>query len=314
VDLGPDRYQHLQADLAALKKGCEADEYSAPVWYGKGKGVHILMKLAYSTLACPQWTIEEAVTAAAGYGYNAIEWRLADGEIITPEISSDVRRRLRDVPARSGIAIACLDTSCRVVQESSQARAQVTEEVQRMADMAVELGAPFLRLFGGPLPRGETHSSMMAPTAEVLHTIGAYCAERNITAVLETHDAWSSSAVVTSLITMTASPAMKVLWDIHHTYRAGETPSQSVACLGAAIAYVHVKDGRPSIGAPGAWELCPLDEGIVPLREAFSSLKCSGYNEYLSLEWEKKWHPEIAEPDGVLPPAVSWLRCSWEAA
>jgi sugar phosphate isomerase/epimerase len=272
------------------------------------------MKIAYSTLACPQWSIEEAVAAAARYGYDAVEWRLADGAIITPELALDVRQRLRDVPARAGIAIACLDTSCRVVQESSQARAQVAEEAQRMADMAVELGAPFLRLFGGPLPPGETHASMLAPTADVLHTIGAYCAERSITAVLETHDAWSSSAVVKLLINMAASPAVKVLWDIHHTYRTGEPPLQSVTQLGAAVAYVHVKDGRPSAGAPGGWELCLLDEGVVPLREAFSALKRGGYNDYLSLEWEKKWHPELAEPDVALPPAVPWLRRSWNTA
>jgi sugar phosphate isomerase/epimerase len=272
------------------------------------------MKLAYSTLACPEWTIEEAVAAATRYGYDAIEWRLADGAIITPELSSGVRRRLREVPARAGIAIACLDTSCRVVQESSQARAQVTEEAQRMTDIAVELGAPFLRLFGGSLPTGETHASMLAPTADVLHAIGVYCVERGITAVLETHDAWSNSAVVKALIDMAASPAVKVLWDIHHTCRAGEVPVKSVTQLGAAIAYIHVKDGRPTAGAPGAWELCLPGEGIVPLREAFSALKRSGYSDYLSLEWEKKWHPEIAEPDIVLPPAVSWLRRSWEAA
>ncbi len=43
------------------------------------------MKFAYSSLACPQWTIEEAIEAAVRYGYDAIEWRMADGEIITSE-------------------------------------------------------------------------------------------------------------------------------------------------------------------------------------------------------------------------------------
>ncbi len=272
------------------------------------------MKLAYSTLACPQWTIEEAVAAAARYGYDAIEWRLADGEIITPELPVRVRRRLREVPARAGITIACLDTSCRVAQGSPEAHVQVTEEAKRMADMAVELGAPFLRLFGGPLPPGETNASMVAPTAEVLHAIGTSCAERAISAVLETHDAWSTSAVVKALIDAAASSSVKVLWDIHHTYRAGETPLQSITQLGSALAYVHVKDGRPSPAAKEEWELCLLDDGIVPLREACSALKRSGYDGYLSLEWEKKWHPELAEPDVALPAAVPWLRHTWDLA
>src|SRR5450432_992310 len=102
------------------------------------------MKFAYSSLACPQWTIEEAIEAAVRYGYDAIEWRMADGEIITSETPPAVRRRLREVPAAHNIAIACLDTSCRAVQPSAEERTQVIEEARRMIDLASELGAPFV--------------------------------------------------------------------------------------------------------------------------------------------------------------------------
>lgn len=269
------------------------------------------MKFAYSTLACPRWSIEEAVAAAVRYGYDAIEWRLADGAIIAPDTPVLVRRRLRDVPAASGIAIACLDTSCRVVQASPEERTAVIEAAQRMIDMAAEIGAPVLRVFGGPLPDGTARSLLLAPTAEVLQAISTYAATRNITVVLETHDDWSASMDVLKLIQAADSPAARVLWDIHHTFRMGEAPTQSVALLGSAIAHVHVKDGRPGGSSPEAWELCLLNEGTVPLREAFSALKHSGYDGCLSLEWEKQWHPEIAEPEIALPQAISWLHRFW---
>jgi fatty-acyl-CoA synthase len=269
------------------------------------------MRLAYSTLACPRWTVEEAVAAAVRYGYDAIEWRLADGAIIEPDTPVSVRRRMREIPAANGIAIACLDTSCRVVQASPEERTAVIEAAQRMIDMAAELGAPLLRVFGGPLPGGTTHSMLLAPAAEVLYAICTYAARSNITVVLETHDAWSTSVDVLKLIQAAASPTARVLWDIHHTFRTGEDPAQSVAMLGSAIAYVHVKDGRPGGDSPGAWELCLLNEGTVPLREACSALRHSGYDGYLSLEWEKRWHPEIAEPEIALPPAVPLLCRFW---
>lgn len=272
------------------------------------------MKFAYSTLACPQWTVEEAVAAAIRYGYDAIEWRLADGEIIGPETPEPVLHRLRDVPIASGIAIACLDTSCRVVQASSQERTETIEVAQRMIDLAAYLNAPFMRVFGGPLPDGMTHAAMNEPTAEVLHSIGTYAAERNVIVTLETHDSWSDSANILALIKTVALPSVKVLWDIHHTYRSGETPTQSVTMLGSVIAYVHVKDGRPRPDAHEAWELCLIDEGIVPLQEAYTALKQSGYDGYISLEWEKKWHPEIAEPEVALPQAVPLLHKDWQHA
>ena len=37
------------------------------------------MKLAFTTLACPDWTLEQAVDAAQRYGYAGIELRLLDG-------------------------------------------------------------------------------------------------------------------------------------------------------------------------------------------------------------------------------------------
>jgi hypothetical protein len=53
------------------------------------------MKLAFSSLACPGWTIEETVAAAVRYGYQAIEWRLADGETIEPDIPAEVLTTIR---------------------------------------------------------------------------------------------------------------------------------------------------------------------------------------------------------------------------
>jgi sugar phosphate isomerase/epimerase len=266
------------------------------------------MKLTYTSLACPGWTIEEAVSAAESYGYAAIEWRLADGAIIGPDASADVRRRLREVPAAHGIEVACLDSSCQAVQAESKARAATLEAGLRMLDLAAEIGAPFLRVFGGALPANTTRTSILSSASEVLHTLGSYGAERGVTVLLETHDAWTNSADVQALLQTVALPTCKVLWDTHHTYRFGEAPAQTLALLGDTIAYAHIKDSRLSVSDAGAWTYCLLGEGDVPLREICETLQKSGYAGYLSLEWEKKWHPEIAEPEIALPQAVAYLR------
>ena len=270
------------------------------------------MKIAYSSLACPGWTIEEAIDKAVLYGYDAIEWRLADGEIITPQTPQAVRQRLREVPARHGIRIACLDSSCQVAQDSQQTRAAALELGRRMSDIAAEIGAPFLRIFGGALPEGTTRRSLLAPTAELLHTLGTYSGERGVTILLETHDSWTYSADVQALIQAVALPTVRVLWDAHHTYRSGEQPAETLALLGEQIAYVHFKDSYATRDQPGEWTYCLLNEGDVPLRAICAVLKQSGYDGYISLEWEKKWHPEIAEPEIALPQAVPYLKDFWQ--
>ena len=77
---------------------------------------------------------------------------------------------------------------------------------------------------------------------------------------------------------------------------------------------MHVKDGRPIPNIPDTWELCLLNEGVVPLQEAYTALKHAGYDGYISLEWEKKWHPEIDEPEVALPQAVPLIRAGWQRA
>ncbi|HEY0754538.1 MAG TPA: sugar phosphate isomerase/epimerase [Ktedonobacteraceae bacterium] len=264
------------------------------------------MQLAYTSLACPGWTIEEAVSAAARCGYAAIEWRLADGVLLGPDTPAHVRQRLREVPAAQGIAVSCLDSSVVAVQATAEGRVASIEAGQRMLDLAAEIGAPFLRVFGGKLPAGTTRASILAPAAEVLHTLSSYAGQRGVTVLLETHDAWTNSEAVLALLQAVALPTCKVLWDSHHTYRSGEMPAQTIASLGDALAYVHIKDSR--LNGPDAWTYVLAGAGDVPLGAICATLKEHGYAGYLTLEWEKKWHPEIAEPEIALPQAASYLR------
>jgi hypothetical protein len=43
-----------------------------------------------------------------------------------------------------------------------------------------------------------------------------------------------------------------------------------------------------------------LGEGNLPIFTAIDALYHGGYKGYYSFEWEKLWHPEIAEPELAL--------------
>ena len=72
------------------------------------------MRLAFSTLACPAWSFVQAADAAARYGYEGLELRLFDGELVTPELSNEQRARIRRVCREIGLALCCVDTSFKV--------------------------------------------------------------------------------------------------------------------------------------------------------------------------------------------------------
>jgi len=51
-----------------------------------------------------------------------------------------------------------------------------------------------------------------------------------------------------------------------------------------------------------------LGEGEIPVKDALHLLKERGYVDFISVEWEKKWHPELAEPEVAYPQHLALLR------
>jgi sugar phosphate isomerase/epimerase len=64
---------------------------------------------------------------------------------------------------------------------------------------------------------------------------------------------------------------------------------------------VHVKDAAGET-------LTHLGEGELRLEEAIDAL--AGYDDWISVEWEKLWHPELDDPDVALPKAIAFVRGS----
>jgi sugar phosphate isomerase/epimerase len=265
------------------------------------------MKLAYSTLACPTWTFEQCVEAALAYGYEGLELRLLDGEIISSALDRAQRQRIRAASARAGLPIIGLDTSVRLAQTEAQNRAEQIQEGLALLELAHDLEAPFIRVFGGPpgeVPEAEAVASAVA-TLEPLARRGR---ELGVALALETHDAFSSSALVAQVISQAKDPSVGALWDFLHPYRLGETPQATARRLQGHLLHVHVKDGQRPPQPQDDWKLTLLGAGDVPTLEMLKALQMIGYDGWLSVEWEKKWHPELDEPEVALPQHAATLR------
>ena len=120
---------------------------------------------------------------------------------------------------------------------------------------------------------------------------------------VETHDDFSASSVVAELLALFDSRAdpdwVGAVWDSHHPHRMGEPPADVYANLGRRILLAQVKDARR--GPDGDWQLVLLGEGEVPVRQMLGLLAAGGYRNWISVEWEKRWHPEIEAPEIALP-------------
>jgi sugar phosphate isomerase/epimerase len=262
------------------------------------------MRICYSNLACPEWTFEQTAEAVSSYGFDGLEIRLFDGEVVTPAISSSARRRAEIALCDTRVEVAALGTSLRLVTDSHRS---FLADLAAMAEIAEQWGAPLLRVFGGKLPQEpRDRADALRGAGDLLVEAAEIAGQHRARVALETHDDFSSARTVATVLERAGGRAGAV-YDSHHPHRMGETPAQVLELLGRRVWHVQVKDAVRLEGDDN-WELVPLGEGEVPVREMLSLLPSVRYDGWVSLEFEKKWHPELAPPEESLEPQAVLLR------
>ena len=262
-------------------------------------------RVAFSTLAFPGATLASVVSLGRRWGYGGVELRLIDGELINPSMPAAERTRVRR--ALAGLPVVAVDSSIRLTDDNP------APALRRFLQLASDFQAPLVRVFGGTLAVADPdRRDQLRAAARVLDSCVPLARRLGVAIGVETHDDFSASSVVASLLAMADPEWVGAVWDSHHPHRVGESPADVYANLGRRILLAQVKDARRSPG--GDWQLVLLGEGEVPVRQMLGLLAAGGYQGWISVEWEKRWHPEIAEPEVALPQhrrvLADWMEVS----
>ncbi len=258
------------------------------------------MKSCFSTLGCPEWTVDQIVHCVRTYEFEGIEVRGLEDVMFLPDSphmqpGSAFLRELDDA--------GC----CPVVLGSSASFGKgdaALKECNTFVVLASSIDCPMVRVFGGNLPEGATREQAAEMVAPALRQACEFAAEHGVIIGLETHDAWCRGDECALLLAGVDHPALRIVWDAHHSYRHGESPAETMAAVGAHIDHVHLKDGFWQDGP----QYTLFGEGDVPLLDILQCLKSADYTGYLSLEWEKKWHPDLPGPEVAFPQYASKLK------
>jgi len=261
-------------------------------------------RIAFSTLAFPDATLAAAAALGRRWGFSGIELRLIDGDLIDPAMPSARRAQVRRTLAAAGLPVVAVDSSIRLTSDDPG------PELCRFLQLASDWEAPLVRVFGGALAADSppARREQIRAAAGVLEDAVPLAARLGVAIGVETHDDFSASSVLASLLALVPSDLVGAVWDSHHPHRMGETPAEVHARLGSRILLAQVKDARRL--PDGQWRLVPLGEGEVPVRDMLARLAAAGYPHWISVEWEKRWHPEIEEPEVALPQHLD-LLAAW---
>jgi sugar phosphate isomerase/epimerase len=245
------------------------------------------MKYAFMSFSTPKLSLIDMLAAARRFGYDGIEPRLdAKHEhgvevAATPAQRAEIRRQAAD----AGVAIACLATSITYADpaKTEDMRRQTLERI----DLAADVGAPVIRVFGGQIPAGIARAKAIEILAGSLSAIAPHAASRGVCVCMETHDDWCNPAHVAEVLLRVDHPAIAANWDIMHPVRTKfASIDESFQALKPWIRHLHVHDG--SAGAD--LKLVPIGTGIIDHLKAIKLLKTIGYAGAISGEWIG-WEP-----------------------
>jgi sugar phosphate isomerase/epimerase len=261
------------------------------------------LRIAFSTLAFPDATLAEATSLGRSWGYAGVELRLIDRQLIDSSMPAAERARVKQTINAAQLPIVIVDSSILLTADNADV------ELRRFLELANEWESPLIRVYGGPLPQEpRARQTQIEVAAGVLQRAVPLAERLGVAVTIETHDSFSASSVVAELLALVDSRWVGALWDTHHPHRMGERPAEVYEHLGPRVLHVQVKDAQRSAGHKGGWKLVPLGEGEVPVREIIGLLAAGGYGGWISVEWEKYWHPDIKEPEIALPQHLAVLQ------
>ena len=269
------------------------------------------MKMSFSTLACPDWTMAQIIAMAAGERYDGIELRFVQGEDSLwklPAFSGAELASTKRALADHALTISSLDTSCRFDSPDAAERGRWMTEGERMAELAAELGAPGLRVFGDRIHSGADRESTQGWIADSVGTLAGIAESRGVEVWIENHGDFVTGEQITAILSQADCPNMGIVWDPANSYATTqERPADGATQLGTLIRHVHIKDLQRN---EDGWEYVLSGDGEFPLLELKGALDQLRYDRFLSFEWEKKWHPSIADPEIAVPHFARWFRKS----
>jgi sugar phosphate isomerase/epimerase len=276
------------------------------------------MKFALSTIACPDWTLDEIASKAAAWGYQGVELRTFGNGCThfacDPALTSYTKTRA--MFDRAGLSIACLATGVRyddpvtppVIGYVIGDNEASVRETKSAVELAQRLGCPFVRVFAFEVMGSEKRSTALRRICDRLRKGLDTARNTGVRLLIENGGSFGTAADLAEIVDRCGNPLLATAYHVGVGARAGETPGNAFNVLGESLASVKLSDyhdGRP----------CMLGSGETPNQEAVETLAKLNYDGWVVYEYPRAWlsdeHAPLADPSEVLAAAArtmfSWM-------
>ena len=258
--------------------------------------------LSFSTLGCPDWPFKKIVDFAAANNYKGIEVRGILRQLDLPKCNefSTAENRAATVKLmeEKGLRFVDLGSSATLHFKDAATRQKNLDDGRRFIDLAQQINCPYIRVYGNNFPKEQDRNETMDLVITGLTELGNHAKASGVKVLMETHGDFVKIADLEKIMQATAHPNVGLIWDISNMWTVTkEPPADAYKKLKKYIYHTHIKDAAM---VDGKLQYKFLGQGEVPIFEAMEILVRDEYKGYYSYEWEKLWHPELAEPELAL--------------
>ena len=264
------------------------------------------MKLSVTTLGCPDWSFAKILDEVPRIGFAGIEIRGVDGKMRAEEIeafSAEHAEATKALVASKHLEMMGFGTSVMFHDDEKFDAALI--EGRLAIDVAQQMGIPAIRVFGDKID-GDAER-VIANVVKGMGELCDYAEGKSVDVLLEIHGNFNTIESVQPVIEqLKDKPAFGILWDIEHSDKTyGDNWRAFYDVVKPYVRHTHIKDHHR---ADGQFLLCLTGEGDIPIADIVNTLRADGYDGWYSLEWEKKWHPELPEPEIAFPGYVEFMK------
>jgi len=271
------------------------------------------IQFAFSTVACPTWSIDQVAQQASAMGYDGVELRTlgAGGTKIASDPALSDPAKVRDLLAASNVKCLCLSSSATLHGRDDGAGKASYYEVGKLIDMAAALGAPMLRVFGLKVEPGETRNNVIQRIASRIPALAEKAGDLGIQIVFENAGSFALAKEWWWLLNIVDHPMVGMCWNVANAAAADPAErggGMAVTMLNSRIRMVKVKDTKIGQGVG----FVPLGDGDVNIPLFLKKLRGIGFEGPISVEWDRAWLPSLAPAEEYLPDALARLK-KWMA-
>jgi sugar phosphate isomerase/epimerase len=283
-----------------------------------------MSRVAFSTVACPEWPLERVVEMGARWGYDGVELRTQG--FGTTDFACDPAAtdpgKTRRLFADAGLEIASLATGLsfdapirpRVMGRVFGDQEKAVRRAKRAIDLAAQVECSLVRVFAFQVPAGEKRAPTLERIVQRLRIVTDHADKTGVRVALENGGSFRTASDLMEIINGVGSVLLGASYSGAVAASAGEDPVHGAAALGERLWIARVKDLR------GGVPCLPGDGDSACARFVAGA----GAAPWAVFEWDRAWLRGLQAPESALPegaarlfawtPRVSPSRRGWAEA